>query len=61
MGTRIITNDFVGDSGLGFDPLVRRGLQYLNFFGGTADKTGRNLAGPGRRSGNGPWLSCCSS
>ncbi|VEB00939.1 Uncharacterised protein [Klebsiella pneumoniae] len=31
MGTRIITNDFVGDSGLGFDPLVRRGLQYLNF------------------------------
>ncbi|HBR3781289.1 hypothetical protein ABEK71_16635 [Klebsiella pneumoniae] len=44
MGTRIITNDFVGDSGLGFDPLVRRGLQYLNFFGGTADKTGRNLA-----------------
>ncbi|VGI57825.1 hypothetical protein [Klebsiella pneumoniae] len=43
MGSRIIVPGYFGDKGLGFDPLVRRGLKYLNFYG-EADKTGRNLA-----------------
>lgn len=31
MGSRIIVPGYFGDKGLGFDPLVRRGLKYLNF------------------------------
>ncbi|WHR31219.1 hypothetical protein MO409_06120 [Klebsiella pneumoniae] len=46
MGSRIIVPGYFGDKGLGFDPLVRRGLKYLNFYG-EADKTGRNLAPDG--------------
>ncbi|HBX5176506.1 TPA: hypothetical protein MH391_28790, partial [Klebsiella pneumoniae] len=43
-GSRITVPGYVGDMGLGFDPVVRRGLKFLNFFGESADKTGRNLA-----------------
>ncbi len=46
MGSRITVPGYFGDKGLGFDPLVRRGLKYLNFYG-EADKTGRNLAPDG--------------
>ncbi|ELA3332995.1 hypothetical protein RFL90_004119 [Klebsiella pneumoniae] len=50
MGTRMTVPGYVGDMGLGFDPVIRRGLRFLNFFGGSSDKTGRNLA-PGGGAG----------